>query len=352
MNFPEKLTKTAPYEPAKGLCPIRLDANESCFSVPQQVAERIRRALEGLSFERYPDPDARRVREAAAKAFGVQAQQLVAGNGSDELIFLILTAFLPRGGRLMVLEPDFSMYRFYAGLCELEILSHERAPEFRVSVEEILSHAEKSRPDVLIFSNPCNPAGRGFCRQEIRHLLAGLPGTLVVVDEAYMDFWDQSMLAEVEEFPNLLILRTLSKAYALAGIRLGFAAANQKLAALLNRCRSPFNINCMTQAAGAAALVDSSWVAGQVEEILQNKRLLQQNLYGLCADRPEYQVMGSRTNFINLLTPRCREIHQRLAERGISVRLFGALGLLRMTVGTKEENAALLGALTEILQEE
>lgn len=349
MKLPQKLLEMTPYDPTENRYPVKLDANESFFPIPQPVRQRILRAVEGLDFNRYPDPNCTRLRAAAAGAFGVQAENLMAGNGSDELISLIVSAFVPKGGTLMVIEPDFSMYRFYAQLCEVSVLSHEKAHDFRVTPQKILEKAARQRPDVLIFSNPCNPAGQGFTREEIRLLLKNLPETLVVVDEAYMDFWDQSMLPEIETYENLMILRTMSKAYAMAGIRLGFAAARKELIEQFNKCRSPFNVSSLTQAAGTAALQDTSWALGQISQILENKRLLQEQLSSLAEQTGAFQVLESHTNFVLVRTGRCSELYQGLLERGICVRNFERLSLLRITAGSREENARLLEALGEVL---
>lgn len=349
MKLPQKLLAMTPYDPTENLYPVKLDANESFFAIPQTVRNRIGKAVEEMDFNRYPDPSCTRLRATAAGAFGVKVENLMAGNGSDELISLIVSAFVPKDGTLMVIEPDFSMYRFYAQLCEVSVLSHEKGPDFRVSPREILEQAAQKRPDVLIFSNPCNPAGQGFTRAQIRLLLKGLPDTLVVVDEAYMDFWDQSMLPELEDYENLMILRTMSKAYAMAGIRLGFAASKRELIEQLDKCRSPFNVNSLTQAAGIAALEDSSWAREQISQILENKRLLQEQLEALAEYTKDFQVLESHTNFVLVRTGRCGELYEGLLDRGICVRNFGRLSLLRITAGSREENARLLEALKEIL---
>lgn len=348
MTIPEKVKRIQAYDPTEDKYPVKLDANESCFALPEEIRRKIAHAAFSLPYNRYPDPAVTRVRKLAAGIFHVKPENIVAGNGSDELISILVSAFIPHGGKLMVMEPDFSMYRFYAELCEVSVITTMKSPDFSITADEIIGRAQAEKPDILIFSNPCNPAGQGLCRGEVMRVINSLPETLVVVDEAYMEFWTESILPQGIEESNVIVLKTMSKAYAMAGIRLGFAIGGAGLIAQLQKVRSPFNINALTQAAAEAALADISWVNEFTQSQLANKKELEEGLQSLAKTYKSLSVLPTCTNFSILRFHDCNTVYQRLLARGICVRNFAPLGFLRITAGSREENGLLLTALDEM----
>ena len=347
MNFP-KAERLKPYAPGAGAWAIRLDANESPFDLPGALRERVAAAVAAQTFNRYPDPLAAGVCEAWAKLYGVDPALVTAGNGSDELISILLNTFVSRGGRVVITEPDFSMYRFYSELAELTPVVVPKDGNLCVSAQALIEAARRERPAMLLFSNPCNPTGQGLTRAEILRVV-GEAGCLVVVDEAYMDFWDESVLADVPAHENLLVLRTGSKS-GLAALRIGFAIANPKITALLRAAKSPYNVNSLTQAAARAVFSEPGYLAGAVAQIRALRDELHAALSALAGRAPgRLRVLPARANFVPVLAPDAEALHRELLARGISVRLFAADRLLRITAGTKEENAALLAALEAAL---
>ncbi|MDR1892987.1 MAG: aminotransferase class I/II-fold pyridoxal phosphate-dependent enzyme, partial [Oscillospiraceae bacterium] len=235
-NLPEKLRTLAPYAPPSGDFPIRLDAKESFISVPADIKAKMLDAAGGVLFNRYPDPMAARVCESFAAYYGINPENVAAGNGSDDLISVITNAFLKKGGRLLTLSPDFSMYPFYGHIAEAKLEVMQKKACLSIDVDALMYRAGEC--DMLIFSNPCNPTSLGLRREDVRKIITGT-NALVVLDEAYMDFWDQSLLGEINEFNNLIILRTCSKMIGLAALRLGFAVANKTLITAVKAAKSP-----------------------------------------------------------------------------------------------------------------
>lgn len=351
IKLPEKLSKMTPYDPSENIYRIKLDANESFFELPLELKDAISDGIMSVDFNRYPDPGVTAVRELAAREFKVAAQNMVVGNGSDELLSLIANTFVPKGGKVMVVLPDFSMYQFYAEVAELEVVSALKNDEFELDYRELIKRAQEEKPNMLIFSNPCNPGGKGYMHPEILRICNALDDTLVVVDEAYMDFWDQSILDVSCAFENVLVLKTLSKAYGCAAIRMGFAIGDKELIDQLNKTRSPYNINTLSQMAAICLLEDTTWAKQQTAEIIERKEELESAMIELEEKYGAFRVQPTHTNFVVLRTDKCTEIYEALKDRSIIVRCFAKYNMLRITTGDDMENSFLIEELEDILKE-
>lgn len=347
--IPEKLRKLQPYEPVAEICPVRLDANESFLDLPVPLREKAVRAVAMVEFNRYPDPLAAGVCRAFADFEGIAPESVTAGDGSDELISLLFNTFVPRGGRVLIPEPDFSMYRIYCALAECEPILLPKDDCLQLTADEIIAAAWEEKPDLVIFSNPCNPTGQGLPRSEILRIVDSLP-CLVVVDEAYMDFWTEPVLADAPGRGNLIVLRTCSK-MGLAALRLGFAVTNRELTELLRAAKSPYNVNALTQAAGEAVLAEKTFLRGAISQIVASRDSIAVTLRKLEKEFGGIRVLDSRANFAAVLTPDASRIHAALREAGVSVRCFTEYNLLRITTGSEAENRLLLGALRGILKQ-
>ncbi len=342
MNYVSKKMKgKTPYLPVEGNFSVRLDANESPFDLPRTVKARFAEEMLRTPLDRYPDPTAKAVREAFARRYGVDPDRVVVGNGSDELISLIMTSLLDKGDTLAVSVPEFSMYAFYAELSENRVLCY-RKPE-NYSLDGLLAFVRDNGCRAVVFSNPCNPTGEGFDREAVLSFVKNCPA-LCVVDEAYMDFWDQSILDVAANCENLIVLRTLSKAYGAAGIRCGFAVGHKSLIDALNVARSPYNVNTLTQVMARLVLelpeTDSPapFLARQAQKLAAELRIL----------LPGATVSRTRTNFVYLRTGDAEKLAEGLARRGIAVRFF-APDHLRITASTDEELKRLYTAIKEVL---
>lgn len=337
----EKIKDLKPYDPIQGSYRVRLDANESFLPLPQALVEEAKAAVERTAFNRYPDPAARELCQAFAACYGVQPQQVVAGNGSDELITVLFEAFLEKGDAFATVEPDFSMYAFNGHLHEARHVAIPKGKDLRLDVEAVAAACQREQVKLLIFSNPCNPTSLVCGREEMRKLIDSLPDTLVVLDEAYMDFSDQSLLGEVEDHPNLLVLRTCSKAFGMAALRLGFAVCGKTLAGALRAVKSPYNVNSLSQAVGTAVLRRKGELDRALETILRSRDQLYAGLRELGEKYPgRFRLLPGETNFAALEMEDGPELLAYLDRQGVAIRYTG--GLVRVTCGAPEENKIVL----------
>jgi len=333
------------YEPMEDNYEIRLNANESFFNLPDWFIEELTEELKTLNFNRYPDPFARKVADTYGNIIGVDGRYITAGNGSDELISIIINSFLQKGEKIVVTSPEFSMYEFYARLAEIECVCANKKPDLSIGVDEIIDAAKKSEAKAVILSNPCNPTGQGIAADEIIRMIRSV-NSLVVLDEAYMDFWNQGIVERVLEFDNLIVLKTCSKAYGLAGIRLGFAVANAELTCALRKCKSPYNVNSVTQAIGLKVLSHPDYLRECTEKIIIQKQELEKKLSAQKFKKLG-EVVPTVTNFVLFKTKQASEINKNLLEHGVSVRALGEY--LRITAGSEYENNMLIKIMGEII---
>lgn len=344
MNIPDKTKRLV--APLPELVPAKLiaDANESYLSMPVWLASEIFEALAETPLNRYPDPLARKVCEYAAAYYGVKPSQITAGCGSDELIGVIVNALTPAEGRMLLSEPDFGSYRFCAELREMTCVGKARG-DGKPDIQALLREAREG--DCVMLSNPCNPTGQGIEREAVLELVRRAP-CLVVLDEAYMDFWDQSVADMVGELENLIVLRTASKSVGLASIRLGFALACETLTGFLRTAKLPYNVTGLTQSVGAAVYKHPELLRENAARLAQSARALYAGLRDVLQDREGYTLTDTLTNFVLLTPPDAPALYRALLKRDIRVRMIGPSGsMLRITGGTEQENAAIIAALRE-----
>ncbi|MCB0639276.1 MAG: histidinol-phosphate transaminase [Lewinella sp.] len=327
-----------PYSSARdeftGQAEIYLDANENPFD---------------SGFNRYPDPLARQVKALLAREKGVTPEQIALGNGSDEIIDLIYRIFCRPGvDQVITLPPTYGMYRVSADINDVAVKEVPLLPGFQPDTEAILAAVDE-RTKVLWLCSPNNPSANDLEPDKVRALLAGFPG-IVVIDEAYVDFTGRDSYATLlADHPNLIVMQTFSKAWGLAGIRLGMALASREIISLFNRVKPPYNVNELTQRKALEALQQSERMRQEVATIIGQRTLLQQYLAGL--DFVE-RIYPSDSNFLLVKVNDPRGVYGYLVERGVIVRdrskQYLCEGCLRFTVGTPEENETLFRTLLEM----
>lgn len=346
-SMPERVEKLNAYTPHTGQYRLRLDANESAFPLGSYLEDVVARALQSVDLRRYPDPGAAELCQAAGDFFGVEADQIAAGCGSDELIMLLIHAFAAGVGPVLVSEPDFSMYRFYSEIFDIRCVSADKAEE-KTNVDLLIRRAREEKAAVIIFSNPCNPTGAGVPQEEVLRLIRSVDA-LVIVDEAYMDFWQESVLDRVTDFDHALVLKTCSKAIGLAGARVGFAIGQKHLVDAIKKVKSPYNVSAFSQAAVTAVLREKAELLRRRSQLTQWTRMLEAGLKELADRYPGWlAVRETCTNFVYCPSPRAKELWDGLREQGILVRLMG--NALRISTGTREENQQVLAALKAQLE--
>ena len=339
----KKIINLVPYEPISGTYDIRLDANECPDNLPDEIREEIKGEIDKLAFNRYPDPLASSVVSAFAVYYGLNPDFVTAGNGSDELIFLIESAFLEKGDKMLVVFPDFSMYNFYSSICEVECDTFIKDDNLDIDVDAMIDKINRDDIKLVLFSNPCNPTGRGINAEQARKLVTSVDA-LVILDEAYMDFWNESLLAEVEQYSNLIIFRTASKAVGCAALRLGFAVANETISRAIKAVKSPYNVNSFSQAAGTVVYRRKEYLQNRQKMIVKNRETLYNGLAEL-SETTDFRVYPSCANFVFVRTDSAAAIWEYLKEKSIVVRLMG--DFLRITAGTEYEVGKVLDSIKE-----
>ena len=357
---PHYIRAIAPYQPGKPTSElarelgleeagiVKLASNENPLGVSPRAAQAMRAVLDGLA--RYPDGNGFELKKALSRRFGVAMESIVLGNGSNDVLELAARSFLTPSLSAIYSQHAFAVYP----LAVQAMGARGIAVPARAYGHDLAAMARAVQPDtrLLFIANPNNPTGTYIEGNPLEAFIASLPpGLLVVLDEAYNEYLEPQRrydsISWLKKYPNLLITRTFSKVYGLAGLRVGYALAAPGVADLMNRVRQPFNVNSLSLAAAAAALDDESFVRESYE---LNRRGLQQIAAGLqqlgLAQIPSYG------NFVTFKVPEAAAVFQKLLQSGVIVRPIGNYGMpdhLRVSIGLESENARFLEALRQAL---
>jgi histidinol-phosphate aminotransferase len=347
-RVPEALRGSSAYHvPQPPEIRAKLDANELPFGWPAELRTQLGAELANVALERYPDPRARELRDVVAAQYAVHGEQLVFGNGSDELIAMLCNAF---AGPILYPVPTFVYYKLAAVARGLPVIEVPLGPRFELD-EALISRAiAEHRPSVVFLALPNNPTGTLWRMDFALELAAAHRDTVIVSDEAYVAYSGRTSLPALDAHPNLVIMRTLSKV-GLAGLRVGFTISAPAIADVLEKVRPPYNLSSLDQAAAVFALREAAtWCLARAADVVEERVKLATAL------APYGDVFDSEANLILVRfgAGRASTLWQGLADRGIVVRNFDSpaggplAGCLRITVGTVEENALLLAALAEL----
>lgn len=338
----KKVRELEPYEPISGTYKIRLDANESFYNLPDEIRSEIKDIIDNIAFNRYPDPNSTKLIEAFADYYGLDPDNITATNGSDEMLYLLASAMLEKNSKVIVTDPDFSMYAFYSFLSENQIITYKKNSDLNIDIDELITLANNEKADMIIFSNPCNPTGQGITAEQARKLVKGVKA-LVVLDEAYMDFWNESLLSEAAEYDNLIVAKTASKAVGSAAIRLGFAVANTTITKALRAVKAPYNVNTVSQEIGTCIYKHKSLLNERRDEIIKNTKELYKGICDIIANyKLPFKVYHPCANFVYIETEKAKDIYEYMLENSIAIRYFGKADAIRITTGSVEENRELL----------
>jgi histidinol-phosphate aminotransferase len=337
------IRKLKPYRSARQdhLTGILMDANENAFGSAI--------TFDGMELNRYPDPFQHSLRTRLAQLQGVYPENLFAGVGSDEAIDLLIRVFCePRADSIIVLEPTYGVYRVAADVNDVPVRSCLLTDEFQIDAATVRSIAD-TNTKMIFCCSPNNPTGNLLRRNDILDLCA-TTSAIVVVDEAYFDFaQSESVVSAISQFPNLVVLRTLSKAWGLAAIRLGYAVAHPEIISYLMKVKAPYNINALTSAEAIRALEHPEHVRNSVTSTVSERKRLGDELVKF---HFVLKVFPSDANFLLVRFSDARAVYQHLAQRGVIVRDRSSepklTNCLRISVGTPEQNNLLLTALKEI----
>ncbi|MBU7008532.1 histidinol-phosphate transaminase [Phosphitispora fastidiosa] len=345
----EDIRNLVPYEPHPYADVIKLDANENPHAFPAPVIKDIFETLTGDVFTRYPDPLGEELRGEIGKMTGAAPENIILGNGSDELIQLLLQTFGGPGRRVVIPVPTFAMYKIHGQITGTEPVEIPRNSDFSLDEERLIAEMQVSGATTTFIATPNNPTGTIAPVEQVRRLLERVD-SLVIIDEAYIDFGGQTCLPLIREYPNLVVLRTFSKV-ALAGLRLGYLTADAAVVRELLKVKQPYNVNGFSQAAARAVLKNWQYFREQIAEIVAERVRLEAELGKIKG----IEVFPSKANFVLFRVPvPAAELHRGLLENGVLVRknpgrTHGLEQCLRATVGTRQENDFFLEKLTKLI---
>jgi histidinol-phosphate aminotransferase len=349
---------------ASGL--LKLDAMENPFELPPALREALGRRLADVALNRYPVPTYSGLKDAIRSCFGIPANAgLVLGNGSDELIAMLVTMLNQPGAAVLAPLPTFVMYSMSSQFARMRFVGVDLDPSFQLDLPAMLEAIDRHQPALTFIAYPNNPTGNCFSHDAVEQILRRAPG-LVVLDEAYEPFAPDSWLPRLADFPNLAILRTLSK-LGLAGARLGYLAAAPGWTEQLEKVRPPYNVGVLNEAAVAFALEHADVFADQARAIRDEREALAAELRGLLGGGGLDAVFHSQANFILIRVARGAggaaptngvqegaDVARRMRESGVLIKDVGRmhpmlLNCLRLTVGAPDENRRMLAALRQAL---
>jgi histidinol-phosphate aminotransferase len=319
---------------------LLLDANENSFGS----------ALGDQELNRYPDPRQEQLRSAVASFRNVKPEQVFLGVGSDEPIDLLIRIFCrPGTDRILITPPTYGMYKVSANINDVGVDEVPLTPDFNIDPDAVRATSGDTRK-ILFLCSPNNPTANNLDRRHITEIISSFDG-IVVVDEAYIDFSTaDSMLTELDRFPNLVVLQTMSKSFGMAAIRLGMAYASPELIDIMNRVKAPYNVNNLTAAAAVDAINNRDVMMKHIRDILSERTRLVDSLVQINGIQ---KIFPSDANFLLVRMNNALDVYRRLAGMGIIVRYRGDQlhcdNCLRITVGTPDENNTLISALREVL---
>ncbi len=342
----KNIRSISPYSVPRVECSVKLDGNESPYDLEGEEKLLLSERLAELPVNRYPDPEALGVRTSLSRALNFPVDGILLGNGSDEIIQMIVEVFGGKSGCVLVPSPTFSMYRITSLILGKEVREVELDENFDIDLEPTLEMIRAEDPDIVFLATPNNPTGNSFSEEKVLEILKASAGA-VIVDEAYCDFSKKSYIPHIEKYENLLVLRTMSK-IGFAGARLGMLFARPQVASEVDKARLPYNINSLSQLVMSFALERPEIIERKVSLILSER----EKLRGALERIDSIQVYPTDANFFLVRVPDADFLFTELVKNDILVRRFGEEGLLadclRITVGTREENDRLTEALVGI----
>ena len=331
---------------------FRLNANESPFDETQSIIENLsaktkKKFLELNSINRYPDPNQNILRQKTSKFYKVNQNQIIFGNGSDELILYLLLVLTGKTSTIIHLEPSFSMYKILSSATGNRTIKVDLDKNFQINMRDMLIKIKKYNPDLIFIPTPNNPTGNSFNQEDIKKIIKESKG-LVVIDEAYADYSSYSYLPMLKRNSNLLIMKTMSKV-GFASLRLGYLIGNSKIISEINKIRLPYNISTLSQLIACDYFDNQKSVKKKIQVIKSERTRLVKFL----EDRTNFDVYPTDSNFILIRTTKSKSLNNFLKTKSIIVRSFNSnkelKNCLRITVGLPKENNKLIRAISAFI---
>lgn len=327
---------------------IYLDSNENLYNPYKDLKHDFVNDFLNLETFKYPDNIYLELRKAYAKYANVTEENIIAGNGSDDMISLIISTYINKGDKLVTFGPDFSMYDYYIEKNEGVICKYPINGEV-LNTNSFIEYIKIQKPKLVMFSNPNNPTGMAVSSGEIEKILLACKGIKIIVDEAYYEFFGDSVVDRINKFNNLIVTRTLSKAFGLASLRVGFLIANKKEVNYLLDNKVPYNVNTLSQVLATRVLKNPKYMRQSVKDIVRGREELFKGLKEL--NLKNIHFVCSKANYIYAYGKLTSEIVDLLEKNNIIIRKFND-SKIRITVGRMQENNLILSILKKGLVDE
>ncbi|MDO5010866.1 MAG: histidinol-phosphate transaminase [Intestinibacter bartlettii] len=338
----ESIRSLEPYVTNPTVCSVKLDANEGDRDLYLDLLKKLGES--DLTLNYYPDDSYSELKKEINNYVGYEPKNITVGNGSSELLDLCVKTFVDKDETILSLDPTFSMYSIYAQVFSAKYIGAKAEDDFKLNVDSIIKDIKENNPKLVILCNPNNPTGSVLTKEEVRKIVKSTDA-LIALDEAYMEFGDESLIDEVMDYDNLLIVKTVSKAFSLAGIRMGYIVANEEIITSIEKVRAPYNLNSLSTYVATEALRQKERMFDYVKKIKEEREKIYKALVDLGV-----KAYPSGANFVFFKSD-IDDLQKKLVDKDVLIRKFsGKLdGYYRVSIGTKEQNEKFLEVFKEVM---
>ena len=350
LSYRDELDKMPSYDGVEKNYRIKVNANESTLNLPPLVEERVINRLALLAFNRYPNEEYYSLIEQIAKNFSVESAQILLGGGSSEIIEKVFHAFGGAGRKIVYPQPSFSMYKIYAKAADAEGVPFDLDEKFDLDVDAFIKKIREVGASLAVVCNPNNPTGNALTPAQVEKIAASIDCAFLL-DEAYVEFYGRSAVNLVAKYPNLIVARTFSKAYGMAGARVGYMIAQTDVTRMINKTFMPYHMNILSLAAADIVYQMRDEFTPRLHMTISERKRVFEELKKF----PELEVFPSETNFILIRLARAEELKNYLESLDIGIRYFspssfGLKNCLRISIGTRSENDEVLAAIKNFVE--
>lgn len=341
MKEKQSVKELQPYVVNPVVCSVKLDANEGNKDLFKDLIKDIG---DDFYLNLYPDDNYTQLKEAIVNYIGCKIENISVGNGSSELLDLCVKTFVDTNELILSLDPTFSMYSIYAKIVNSRYIGAGEGNDFIINVDDVIKSIEENDPKLTIICNPNNPTGTTIKRDDVLRIVKSTDN-VVIVDEAYMEFSNESVVDEIENYDNLIVVKTMSKAFSMAGIRTGYLIANEELVKTIEKVRPPYNLNSISALLATKALKQKDKMLSYVENLKVEREKIYEKLLDMGV-----KAYKSGANFV-FFSSKVDNLAEKLIDNDVLIRKFGGKldNYYRVTVGSPKENEAFLDAMKKIV---
>ena len=349
LNYRKGLDEMPSYDGVERDYRIKVNANESTMNLPPLVEERVINRLYHVAFNRYPNEEYYSLVEQIARNFSVKEEQILIGGGSSEIIEKVFHTFGGDGHKVVYPVPSFSMYKIYAKAAGSQAVSFELDKKFNIDVDKFIKTVNDNRADLAVICNPNNPTGNALQVDDVEKIAKSIDCAFLI-DEAYVEFYGRSSFKLVAKYPNVIVARTFSKAYGLAGARVGYSIADAEVTKMINKTFMPYHMNTLSLATADIVYQMRDEFTPRIQMIVSERKRMFERLKKI----PKLEVFPSQTNFILIRHEKAEQLKDYLESVDIGIRYFsptaqGLKNCLRISIGTREENDEVFKVISDWL---